>query len=127
MPAPRERGRHTECAYYLGVFAVGDDAGEGDGVAAVGVGCEGGGAVERELIDGGCEFVFAVEDVVVGDDLACMGGHATHGGDEAGLGAALDFVVGLILADGADQVFPFEVVGIRLGLRIKPEKVFFGG
>ena len=43
-----------------------------------------------------------------------MGGHAAHRGDQAGFGAAPDLVVGLILADGIDQVVPFELVGVRL-------------
>ena len=75
----------------------------------------------------GGELVLAVEHVVVGDDLAGVGGHAAHRGDEAGLRAALDLVVRLVLADGADQVFPFEVVGVRLRLRIGPEQVLLRG
>ena len=36
--------------------------------------------------------------------------------DEAGFDAALDFVVGLVVADGVDQVVPFVLIGILLAL-----------
>ena len=44
-------------------------------------------------------------------------------GDQAGLGAALDFVVRLVLADRVDQVVPLELVRVRLRLRERPGDV----
>ena len=58
----------------------------------------------------------AVEDFVKGDDLARVGGHAAHGGDQAGFGAALGFVVGLVVANRRDQIPPLVSVGILLVL-----------
>ena len=82
----------------------------------------GAGRIHRQLVDVRGELVRAVEHLVVGDDLAGVGGHAAHRGHQAGLGAALDFVVRLVLADGVDQVVPFELVGVRLRLRERPER-----
>ncbi len=81
------------------------------------------GAGHGELVDVGGELVLAVEHVVEGDDLAGVGGHAAHRGDQARLGAALDLVVELVLADGVDQVVPLDLVGVRLGLGERPDDV----
>ena len=60
----------------------------------------------------GANLMLAVEHVLEGDFLAGMRGHAAHAGDQAGFDAALRFVVGLVLADGLNQVIPFVLVGI---------------
>ena len=68
----------------------------------------------------GANSCVAVEHLVESDDLAGVGGHAAHRRDQAGLGAALHFVVGLVVADGVDQVVPFQLIRIGLGLRDRP-------
>ena len=80
----------------------------GTGYLPSGPGCSGAGGIDGQLVDAGGELVLVLQDLVVGDDLAGVGGHAAHRGDQAGLGAALDLVVGLVLADGVDQVVPFQ-------------------
>src|ERR1035441_2767309 len=76
-----------------------------------------------EEIDAGSEFVLAVHHLVEGDELSGVGGHTPHGSHQAGLGTALDFVVGLVLTDGLDQVLPLEVIGRVLRLRVSPEQI----
>ena len=75
-------------------------------VFAVFAGGYGRGAVGGHFGDVGGEFVVGVEDLVVGHDLAGVGGHAAHGRYQAGFCAAAGFVVRLVLADGVHQVFP---------------------
>src|SRR5207253_2250827 len=49
-----------------------------------------------------------------GDERAGVGGEAAHGGDQAGLGAALGLVVRPVAANRVDQVVPFELVRVWL-------------
>ncbi len=49
-----------------------------------------------------------------GHDLAGMRGHAAHRRGQAGFGTPPGFVVGLVLANGVDQLIPFHLVRIRL-------------
>ena len=56
----------------------------------------------------------AVEDLVVGDFLAGVRGHAAQARHEAGLDAALGFVVWLVVTDGVHQVVPFVLIWIPL-------------
>ncbi len=67
----------------------------------------------------------AVEDLVVGDFLARVRGHATKARYEAGIDTAFGFVVGLVVANGFHQVVPFVLIWIPfLGLDIGlPEQV----
>ncbi len=73
--------------------------------------------------------MLAVEHVVVGDHAAGVGGHAAHGGDHAGDGAAFGFVVGLVVADGVDEVAPFVAVRVvfAAGHFGFPHQAFLGG
>ena|SRR5688572_13930954 len=67
--------------------------------------------------------MFAVEHVVIGNDLAGVGGHATHRGDHAGFDTALDFVVFFVLTNCLEQVIPFELIWIGFWLRKCPEQI----
>src|SRR5450631_1312422 len=67
-------------------------------------------AGHREFVDVRGKLALAVEHVVKGNDLPGVCGHAAHGGDEAGLGPSLHFVVKLVFANGMDQVVPFDLV-----------------
>ena len=64
--------------------------------------------------------VTAVEDLVKGNDLTRVSGHASHRRDQTSFDAPLDLVVGLVVADGINQIFPLQFVGIPLGLRVGP-------
>src|SRR5262249_29687984 len=70
--------------------------------------------VQRQSVDVGSELVLVVEHLVARDDLARVGGHAAHGGDQTGFGAAPDLVVGLILANRSQEVVPLQLIGIGL-------------
>src|SRR6266436_8629643 len=58
--------------------------------------------------------MLAVEHFFVSNFLAGVGGHAAQAGREAGLDAARDFIVGLVVADGVHQVVPFIGVWVPL-------------
>ena len=79
--------------------------------------------IHTEILDARSELVVAVEDLIVGDDLARMGGHATHRGDQAGAHAAIDLVVRLVVADGLGEVFPLHLVGVGLLTGTAPDEV----
>ena len=51
--------------------------------------------------------MFVIEDFIVRHELSRMGCHAAHGSDQAGLGTAFHLVIGLVVANGIDQVVPF--------------------
>src|SRR5262245_39307633 len=53
-----------------------------------------------------------IEHVIIADGLACMAGVAAHVRNNAGLNAARDFVVGLVVADGVEEIAPFVYVRI---------------
>ena len=75
-------------------------AGLGNGVLAVGAGLQGSRRVRVELVEIGRHLVIGVEGLFVCDRLAGVSCHAAHDGDEAGLNAPLDFVIGFVIADG---------------------------
>src|ERR1035437_10842498 len=105
MPCPRS------------VFPGLVDSGLWHGIPAVRSGAQRRWSVHGQLIHVGSELVFAIHHLVEGDDLSRVSGHAPHGTHQAGLGATLDLVVWLVVADRLDQVFPLEVIGRVLGLR----------
>src|SRR5688500_16257888 len=57
--------------------------------------------------------MFAVEHLIVGDHLAGVGSHSAHARGEAGLDAALHFVVGGVVADRRHQDLPLVLIGVR--------------
>ncbi len=96
------------------ILALRDDARFRNGVLAIGIWHDRRGAFHRQLVDGGGELVLGVEHVVECDDPTGVGGHATHRGHQAGFDAALDFIVGRVLADGVDEIVPFVLVRVVL-------------
>ena len=105
------------------IFAVAVDARHGNGILAFRVGGDRWRRFRRELIDVGCKFVRRVECVFVRHFLAGMGGHAAERSNHAGGRAAFDFVVRLILPNGGDQLIPFQLVRMRLGLFRLPNQL----
>src|SRR5687767_14980036 len=85
-------------------------------ILAIGTGLQRRGGVGSQLIQIRREFMIAVEDLVVGDDLTRVSGHPAHRRDQAGLGAALGLVEGLIISNRIDEMIPLELIGVRLGL-----------
>ncbi len=69
--------------------------------------------------------MLAVEDFIVGNDLTGVRGHPAHRRDQTGFGAAFRLVEWLVHADCFYKVVPFELVRVRLGLRERPDDVFF--
>lgn len=67
--------------------------------------------------------MLAIEDFIVGDDLAGVSCHASHRSDQACFGATLHFVVRLVVADRVDQVIPFDLVGVAFRLWVSPQHV----
>jgi hypothetical protein len=92
-------------------------------VVTGGVGKNRGRGIHAEVLDARSELVVAVEDLIVGDDLAGVGGHAPHRGDQTGAHAAIDLVVGLVVADGFGEVFPLHLVGVGLLTGTAPDDV----
>jgi len=82
------------------VFPLFSDARLRNGIFAIGPGLQGRRRIHRQLVQAGRHLVVAVEHVVVGDFLAGVRGHAAQACHEAGLDAALGFIVGLVVADG---------------------------
>ena len=61
-----------------------------------------------------------VQHLIVGDLLAGVRCESTHGGDHAGLYAALTFVERFVVANGGHQVVPFVLIRIALAAGISP-------
>ena len=56
--------------------------------------------------------MITVEDLVESDFLPGMSRHAPHRGHQAGGCPTLDFVVGLVIAYGIQQIIPLKLIGI---------------
>ena len=69
--------------------------------------------------------MLAIEHLVAGDDLAGMSGHAPHGRDQTRFHAALHFAVGLVVANGVGEMFPFQLIEFRLRLIESPNLIGF--
>lgn len=90
---------------------------------AGGVGEDGGRRIHAEVLDARGELVVVVEDLIIGDDLAGVGGHTTHRRHETGAHAAIDFVVGLVVANSLGEIFPLHLVGVGLLTGTAPDDV----
>ena len=55
-----------------------------------------------------------------------MDGQASHGCDQAGLGAAFGLVIGQVITDGFNQIIPLRQIRIGFGLREGPNEVVVG-
>ena len=84
-------------------------------------GITGAGPLHREVGDAGGQFVRESHNLLEGDLLGRVGGHAAHVRHQAGLHRPRHFVVRLILSDGLQQVLPLQRVGILLRLRDGPD------
>src|SRR5260370_28892330 len=96
------------------VLSSSNKTGVGHRILTIGPGRQRSGSVHRELVHAWREFVLAIEYLVEGDNLTGVGGHAAHGGHQAGFRAALHFVVRLVLTDGFGQVVPLGLVRAAL-------------
>ncbi len=69
--------------------------------------------------------MIAVQNLVLGDLLAGVSGHAAHGCRQTGQGSAFDFVVWRVVADGGNQMIPLQLVRVLLRLRKCPGQLVF--
>ena len=126
----REERRNGNCLFILhpSAFILQNSRrpvspGWGTGYLPLGKTASGGGESAVSLSRPGPNSCSCAERLVPSDDAARMRGHTSHEGRQAGLGAPLDFVVRLVLADGLDEIVPFDLVGIRLPPRELPKQV----
>src|SRR5262249_8105541 len=89
-------------------------------VLAVGAGPQRGIGLVRQLVEVAAQVVLVVVHLVIGGDLPRVGGQAAHRRDQARLGPALRLVVGLVVADGGDEMVPLQPIRVRLVRRRLP-------
>jgi hypothetical protein len=85
------------------VSALLREAGLGRGVEAIGVRVKGSGRVEGHAVDVRDELEVRVPRLVPGNELAGVGGHASHQGDDVGLAGAARLIVRLILVSRSNR------------------------